>query len=237
MQIRREVDASVVLVHEAWEDGSSWMEVIALLQAARCRVAAVQLPLAGLAGDLAALQRALDRAHGPVVLVGHGWGGTVVSATSAGDRVAGLVYLAAYAPQPGQSTRDLCASAPKPDYSDILEADAGGYLWFPPSLVPAWIAQDLPAPNAQAFAATQRPIHRTAFDDRSLVAAWRGKPTWYLMTTRDRVVVPQLQRTMAARIGARLHRVQASHAAQLSCPKEVAAVILEAIAATLTRSN
>lgn len=195
-----------------------------------CAVAA-PLPLAGLAGDVATVERLLQRACRPVVLVGHGWGGTVITAAGDSDAVAGLVYIAAYAPEAGRSTDDLLRNSARPEHVRLLEEDDAGYVWFPQANVQDWIAQDLPAPNARALAATQRPILRKSFDQPCTGCAWRSKPSWYLTATRDRIVPPALQHRMAVRIGAREHAVQASRAVHLSCPKESAAVILEAVAA------
>lgn len=219
---------TVVLVHGAWADGSSWSEVIARLQAEGLRVVSVQNPLDSLAGDVAAVRRAIELVDGPVVLVGHSWGGTVI--TEAGSApVRALVYIAAFAPDRGQSTNTLQAGRPTPEYVPLLRPDSAGYLHFPADALPHYFAQDLPAEHAGVLAATQGPIRASAFDDAVTHAAWRELPSWYLVAGNDRMIAPSLQRDMAARIGAHVTEVPASHVPFASRPKETTALILAAV--------
>ena len=223
--------ATVVLVHGAWADGSSWNEVIARLQAEGIPVVSVQNSLSSLADDVAAVHRAMELVDGPVVLVGHSWGGTVITQAGVADRVRALVYIAAFAPDRQQSTNALQASYPVPEYAALLRVDSAGYLHFPADALPHYFAQDLPAENAQVLAATQGPIRASAFADEVSQAAWHDLPSWYLVTGNDRMIAPALQREMAQRIGARTTEVAASHVPFASRPKETTAVILEAVAA------
>ena len=225
---RRRPRPTVVLVHGGWADGSSWSEVIARLQAKFLRVVSVQNPLTSLADDVAAVSRVLELEKAPVILVGHAWGGTVI--TQAGDarQVAGLVYIAAFAPDIGQSTNDLLRGRPVPGYLALLKKDRWGYLWFPQEALPQWFAQDLPAENARALASAQTPIRASAFDDRVSQAAWRTKPTWYLVCEEDRIIAPALQHELAARIRANTTTIAASHVPFASRPRETTEFILEA---------
>lgn len=221
---------TVILVHGAWADGSSWNEVIARLQAEGMAVAAVQIPLSSLADDVAAVQRAMEIVEGPIVLVGHSWGGSVITEAGASDRVLALVYVAAFAPDRNESTNTLQARYPLPEYVSLLRADSAGYLHFPPDALPHYFAQDLPSTNAMVLAATQGPIRASAFDDKLTKAAWHDTPSWYLVTDHDRMIPPALQRDMAQRIKARVREVPASHVPFASRPRETTAIILEAVA-------
>jgi pimeloyl-ACP methyl ester carboxylesterase len=230
LQSQKLAVVTVVLVHGAWADGSSWNEVIARLQAEGIPVVSVQNPLSSLSDDVAAVQRAMELVDGRLVLVGHSWGGTVITQAGAAGRVRGLVYIAAFAPDRGQSTNSLQAGYPRPEYASLLRADSAGYLHFPADALPHYFAQDLPATNAIVLAATQGPIHASAFDDKVTEAAWHDIPSWYLVTDHDRMILPQLQREMAQRMQARIREVPASHVPFASRPKETTAIILEAVA-------
>jgi pimeloyl-ACP methyl ester carboxylesterase len=221
---------TVVLVHGAWADGSSWNEVIARLQAEGLAVVSVQNPLSSLADDVAAVMRAMELVTDPIVLVGHSWGGTVVTEAGASPRVRALVYIAAFAPDRNESTNSLQARYPLPEYAALLRADSAGYLHFPADALPHYFAQDLPATNARVLAATQGPIRASAFDEKVGRAAWHDVPSWYLVTEHDRMIPPQLQREMAQRIQARIREVPASHVPFASRPRETTALILDAVA-------
>jgi pimeloyl-ACP methyl ester carboxylesterase len=219
----------VVLVHGAFADGSSWNEVIARLQAKGLTVVSVQNPLSSLADDVAAVNRAVQAQSRPVVLVGHSWGGTVITQAGATDKVAALVYVAAFAPDVGESTSDVQKNFPPPPYVSLLQADSGGFLRLPAEAMTQYFAQDISAVQSRVLAATQGPIRGSAFADKVTVAAWRSKPSWYLVTEQDRMIYPQLQREMAARINARVSAVRASHVPFISAPKETTAIILDAV--------
>ena len=219
----------MVIVHGAWVDGTSWREVIALLHVKGLSVIAVQNPLSALADDVDAVACAIKRQPGPVVLVGHGYGGTVI--TQAGDHpsVAALVYIAACAPDIGESTTDVEKDGPSPPLISKFEIDAGGFLYLPLAVVQEFLAHDLPAAEARVLAAAQPPIRVSALLDRVTDAAWRTKPSWYAVTDEDRIISPALQREIATRIGARVLSLRAGHVPFLSKPKETAEVILAAV--------
>jgi pimeloyl-ACP methyl ester carboxylesterase len=219
----------VVLVHGAFADGSSWNEVIARLQAKGLTVVSVQNPLSSLADDVAAVNRVVQAQSLPVVLVGHSWGGTVITQAGATDKVAALVYIAAFAPDVGESTSDVQKNLPLPPYVSLLQADSGGFLRLPAEALAQYFAQDISAAKSRVLAATQGPIRGSAFADKVTVAAWRSKPSWYLVTEQDRMIYPQLQREMAVRINARVSVVRASHVPFMSKPKETTAIILDAV--------
>jgi pimeloyl-ACP methyl ester carboxylesterase len=222
---------TVVLVHGAWADGSSWDKVIPLLLAKGLKVVAVQNPLTSLADDVAATKRVLDAQTGPVVLVGHSWGGMVI--TQAGDdpKVAALVYVAAFAPDEGQAASDLGKDLPPPPGLASVHPDASGFLWLTPEGVAKDFAPDLPAAQTKVMAATQGPVGAKTFDEKVSTAAWRTKPSWYVVAEKDRMIQPDLERAMAKKIKASTTALPTSHVAMLSRPQDVAAVILKAAAA------
>ena len=220
---------SVVIVHGAFADGSDWAKVIPLLQAKGVNVVAVQNPLTSLEDDVAATQRALAAQPGKVVLVGHSWGGVVI--TQAGDdpKVSGLVYVAALAPDVGQAGGELGkAFPPAPGFAHIT-ADAAGYLKMTQEGIAQHFAQDLPAKTTAVMTATQGPINGKAFEQKVTVAAWKTKPSWFIVSSKDHMIQPDQQAAMAATIGAKVTTLAASHVPQQSQPAKVAAVILEAV--------
>jgi pimeloyl-ACP methyl ester carboxylesterase len=226
----RDLDApAVVIAHGAWADATSWREVIALLQAKGLRVAAVQNPLTGLADDVDAVARALNHQPHPVVLVGHDYGGTVITQAGRHQKVVALVYIAACAPDIGESTADAQRGHPSPAATNRFTVDAGGFLYLAPDAVLEFLAHDLPATEAAVLAAAQQPIRVSALLDRVTEAAWHTKPSWYGVADEDRVFAPVLQREMARRINARVVTLRAGHLPFLSRPKETAAVIQAAV--------
>ena len=189
----------------------------------------MQNPLSALADDVDAVTRVLDHRRGPVVLVGHGYGGTVITQAGSHQSVAGLVYIAAWAPDTGESTADLQEYHASPPFIGRLEVDAGGFLYLAPDAVLEFLAHDLPAPEGLVLAAAQHPIRASALLDRVTGAAWRSKPSWYAVTDDDRVMSPAVQRDIAGRIHARVSFLRAGHVPFLSKPTETAAVILAAV--------
>ncbi len=220
---------SVVIVHGAFADGSDWAKVIPLLQAKGVRVTAVQNPLSSLADDAAAAKRAIDAQPGKVVLVGHSWGGAVITEAGATPKVAALVYVAAFAPDVGQAVGELGKNYPTPSGLAHFAPDPAGWLYLTPEGMSKHFAQDLPAAATKVMAATQGPILGAAFGDKLSVAAWKHKPSWYLLAEADRMIAPELQRATAKAISAKLSTVNASHVPQQSQPAKVAAVILDAV--------
>jgi pimeloyl-ACP methyl ester carboxylesterase len=223
---------SVVLVHGAFADGSDWAQVIPLLQAKGIHVTAVQNGLESLAGDVAATRRAIDKQPGKVVLVGHSWGGTVITEAGQDDKVTALVYVAAYAPDVGQSSNELRKGYPKTPGGQRIVADAQGWLSLPAQALAEDFAQDVPAARAAVMAVTQGPVQAKAFDDRTTVAAWKTRPSWYIVSANDRIISPDLERAMATRIGATTITLPTSHVPQESRPADVAAVIVAAVNAS-----
>ena len=226
---------SVVIVHGAFADGSDWAKVIPLLQAKGVKVTAIQNPLTSLADDVAAARRAIENQPGKVVLVGHSWGGTVITEAGNHDKVGSLVYVAAFAPQAGKSTAETGEGFPASPGSKRFVADKEGFLSLPDAAMREDFAQDVPAAQAAVMAATQGPIQAKAFSDKVSTVAWKAKPSWYIVSSRDRMIDPGLQRAMASKIGAKTTELQASHVPQQSRPADVAKVILEAVAATAAK--
>lgn len=223
--------ASVVIVHGAFADGSDWAKVVPLLQDKGIHVTVVQNPLDSLAGDVAAATRAIDKQPGKVVLVSHSWGGTVITEAGKNDKVASLVYVAAFAPDAGQSVADVSKDAPKSPGIARVEADSQGWLSLPAQAVAEDFAQDVPAREARVMAATQGPIKGSAFGEAVSSAAWHDKPSYYIVSQHDRMIPPSLERSMAKAIGAKITELPTSHVPQRSRPADVARVIEQAVAA------
>nr|WP_198984039.1 alpha/beta hydrolase [Herbaspirillum sp. ASV7] len=224
--------ASVVIVHGAFADGSDWAKVIPLLQAKGIKVTAVQNPLTSLADDVAAAKRAIANQPGKVVLVGHSWGGTVITEAGNDDKVASLVYVAAFAPDAGQATGELGRDLPVPPGIGKLVVDQVGFASLPAAALAADFAQDVPAAQAAVMAATQGPIALKAFGEKVGTPAWKTRPSWYIVSQNDRMIQPDLERAFAKQINAKTTELPTSHVPQQSRPAEVAKVILDAVAAT-----
>ena len=219
---------NVVLVHGLFADGSSWGKVIPLLQARGLHVTSVQNPLTSLPDDAAAVKRALAQQDGPTLLVGHSYAGMVI--TEAGDdpKVAGLVYIAARAPDAGEDYAALTRKFTAAPASAGIRWDANGWGALGEEAFLRDFAGDLPAAEARSYFAVQQPFARAITQARTTVAAWRVKPTWYAVSTQDRTIDPELQRFMAKRMGARTIELPASHVSLLSHPQEVADLIVSA---------
>ncbi|GJJ02472.1 alpha/beta hydrolase [Duganella rhizosphaerae] len=221
-------DTTVVLVHGAFADGSSWDKIIPLLQAKGLKVVAVQNPLTSLADDVAATQRVVDAQTGKVVLVGHSWGGTVITQAGTSDKIKALVYVAAFAPSEGEASANLGKDYAVPPGIATLQADAAGYLWLPTDSVAKNFAQDVPPATAALIAATQGPINAKAFGDVTTVAAWKTKPSYYIAAANDRMIAPALQQAFAKKLNATTVTLKTSHVPMLSQPAKVAEVIIAA---------
>ncbi len=219
---------TVVLVHGAWADGSSWSKVIQLLQAAGHGVVAVQLDLDSLADDIARTHAVLAAQHGPTVLVGHSYGGAVITGAGVGaPHVISLVYVAAFAPDEGETLPETGAGFPAaPGNAHLIPDYRAGFLRVDPAAYPQFFMQDVDPAEARALATTQKPLAATAFTVKAGAPAWRQLPSWYLVSEDDRMINPDAERKMAARMGATTSIVRgASHAAMLSHPGKVADAI------------
>ena len=222
--------ATIVLVHGAWADGSSWNKVIPLLLAKNMRIIAVQLPLTSVGDDLAATNRIIADTEGPIVLVGHSWGGMAVTQAGNDPKVMALVYVSAFAPDVGETGSSLIGAHPTPPALSTIVTDSTGFVYQTVDGMLKNIAPDLPVEEARALAVTQGRLAGKAFGQAVAVAAWKTKPCWFIVTTEDRVVSAELQTAEAKRMEAKITLIKSSHMSLLSHPGEVAAVIEDAAA-------
>ncbi|WP_322028568.1 alpha/beta hydrolase [Paraburkholderia sp. J76] len=219
---------NVVLVHGAFADGSSWSRVIPLLEARGLHVVAVQNPLSSLADDAAATKRVIEQQKGPVVLVGHSWAGVVISEAGNDEKVKSLVYVAAFAPDSGQSIADVTQGQPPAPWASELQKDSAGFLTLSDKAIHQDFAPDLPPVEQRIVAATQGPWFSGCLSQKVTQAAWHDKPSYFVVATRDRMIDPALQESMAKHIGAKVTRVNGSHVSMVSQPKAVADAIIDA---------
>jgi pimeloyl-ACP methyl ester carboxylesterase len=223
---------SVVLVHGAFADASSWRKVIPLLERDEFTVTAVQNPLKSLSDDVATTQRIIDVQDHNVILVGHLYGGAVITDAAAGkSKVIGLVYLAAFAPDAGETLGGLIERFPPSPLATALVPDSDGFLYIDRSKFHEVFANDLPKEEAALLAATQKPIAGAIFGESVKSAAWKTVPSWYVVSTQDNAINPDLQRFMAKRIGAETKEIKASHVSFISNPTKVAKLVETAAAA------
>jgi pimeloyl-ACP methyl ester carboxylesterase len=226
-------ETTVVLVHGAWADGSSWGRVIPLLQAKGHRVIAVQIPLTSVEDDFAATKRIIADTKGPIVLVGHSWGGMAITQAGNDPKVMALVYVSAFAPDVGESGGSLIGGHPTPPALSTVVTDSSGFVYQTDQGMIENVAPDLPAAEARVLAVTQGRLAGKAFEQTVAVAAWKAKPSWYIVTAEDRVVSIELQTASAKRMKAKTTFINASHMSILSRPHDVASVIGEAVAAVV----
>lgn len=215
---------NIVLVHGAFADGSGWRGVYDELTSRGYRVSIVQNPLTSFADDVNATRRVLARQEGPSILVGHSYGGSVITEAGADQKVAGLVYVSALAPDVGESTGDQFAEIPAPP-EFVIEPGADGFGFVNMELFKAGFADDASDADAAFLRDAQVPINMAIFGAKLTQAAWRAKPSWFVVATQDRAIDPRLLRQQAARIGAEITEVEASHVPFLTKPQEVAGVI------------
>lgn len=218
---------NVLLVHGAWADGSCWMKVIPLLEARGLHVVSVQIPLTSFADDVAATQRAIALEDGPVLLVGHSYGGAVITEAGNDPKVAGLVYVSAVAPDSGESAFGLISSVPTPIDSE-LRPDKSGFLKLTPKGISEDFAQDLSPKEIEVLTATQVPVNVAAMKAEITTPAWKSKPSWYMIAKNDRAISPDLEAAQAKRIDATTTAVPSSHVIMLAQPLRVAEVIFGA---------
>ncbi|MFF6772584.1 alpha/beta fold hydrolase [Streptomyces sp. NPDC012637] len=238
---RHEPKPTIVLVHGAFADASSWSGTIRRLQHAGYPVLAPANPLRGLADDTAYLRSVLDAVDGPVVLVGHSYGGAVISGAAVGDsRVKALVYIAAFTPDKGESAAELAAKFPGSTLGDTVNprsyplpgGGSGTELVIERTKFHKQFAADVPTTDAAVMAVTQRPVATTALEEQAGDTAWRTIPSWALIATADKNIPPAAQQWMARRAGSSVTEVDASHAVAVSRPAVVTHVILAAARAT-----
>ena len=220
---------SIVFAHGLWADGSCFSKLIPTLQAEGHEVVAAQNSLDTLKGDVAAVTRALGRVRSPAILVGHSYGGTVITAAGTDDRVAGLVYIAALAPDEDETSQSQQAKFPTTDVFAHIEV-ADGRIWLKPDGI-ACFAGDLSAQEQKLVWATQGVPDANLFNQRMDGTAWRSKPSWYIVAKNDRTVHPDLERFVAKRMGATTYEADSSHVPMLSKPKLVMDVIRTAASA------
>jgi len=229
---------TIVLVHGAFADGSSWTKVIPILQADGYTVIAVQNPLTSLADDVATTKRVIDAQKGPVVVVGHSYGGAVITAAAAGSaHVKALVYVAAFAPEADEILTAPAANFAPPALGSALVPDAAGFLYVDRAKFHDVICRDVPAADAQVIAATQKPVSGSVFTASVPGAAWKTIPSWYIVSSEDQAINPELERFYAKRIGATTTEIKSSHVAFLSHTREVVKVIEAAATSSKVRAT
>ena len=225
----RRANPTIILVHGAFADGSSWQEVIPLLQQDGYKVIAVQNPLISLENDVATTKRVIDAQSGPVVVVAHSYGGAVISGAAAGSpNVKALVYIAAFAPDVGEPVAAFLDKYPSDLGTAFLPPDAAGFLWVNPDKFHDVFAADVPLRQARVVAAVQKPLAGAAFGQSNPAAAWKSIPSWYLVTTQDHAINPDLERFYAKRMGAKVTEIKSSHVPFISHPRTVVKLIVEA---------
>ena len=222
---------NIVLVHGAFADGSSWSKVIPLLQEKGYNVTSVANPLTSFQDDVAATKRVLAAQAGPVILVGHSYGGVVITEAGNDPKVAGLVYVAAFAPDAGQSIVDISKNFPKPIGLEKVVPQADGFLLLSSDGIATGFAQDLSQAEQALLTAVQLQTAGSIFAAQPTQAAWHTKPSWYVVASNDHMIAPEQEASMAKQLNATTTTLPSSHVVMLSHPKEVAKVIEDAAAA------
>ncbi|HSZ39510.1 MAG TPA: alpha/beta hydrolase [Trebonia sp.] len=220
-------DPTVVLVHGAWADGSSWRKVIDAVEAAGIRTTAAPLPMTSLPDDVAALERALERVSGPVVLAGHAYAGGVIGSARAAN-VRALVYVAALAPDEGETIGELFGRGEPHPRAPALTPDAHGFMWLPDEAFAEAFAPRASAAEQTLLRAVQRPISVSCITAPVVRPLWRERPSWYLVAAEDRLILADKQRFMANRMGATVREHPVDHMPLISAPAAVAELVIEA---------
>ena len=221
-------DLTIVLVHGAWADGSSWAKIVGPLAADGIKVAAAPLPLTSFRDDVAALDRTLERVTGPVVLVGHAYAGAVIAATRS-EKVKALVYVAALAPDEGETVADVFYRIEPHPEAPKLAPDGHGLIWLPEGAFAAAFAQHATAEELAVLAAVQRPISPACITVAVGRPLWKDRPTWFLVAEQDRMIVHENQRFMAERMEARMRSHPVDHMPLVTAPFVVLDIIHEAM--------
>jgi pimeloyl-ACP methyl ester carboxylesterase len=220
---------NIVLVHGAWADGSCWGGVIERLQADGFTVTAPQFPMSSLAADVARLRQVLRRQDGPTIVVGHSYGGQIVTALGTdAPNVVRLVYVAAFGIDEGESLGGLLAQGPTPPALANLVTDDEGFVWLPEDDFVGHFAADVDPVRARVLYAAQQPIAGASFGDVMGVPAWRSLPSWFLVAAQDEAIPPDAERQFAQRMGAETLEVASSHVAMVSHPQEVTDLVTAA---------
>lgn len=225
-------NATVVLVHGAWADGSCWHNVILPLRRQGLMVMCAPVPLTSLTDDITALRRVIERTTGQIVVVGHAYGGAVVAAQY-DDRVKSLVYIAALAPDEGETVADVFYRVDPHPEAPHLAPDEHGVIWMPEEGFSRAVAHKVPQDQVTIMSAVQRPIAVKCIQEKAPVPAWKTKPSWFLLAEEDRMISPETQRYMAHRMNANIRSHQVDHSPMLTVPEVVVEVILEAAHKTL----
>jgi pimeloyl-ACP methyl ester carboxylesterase len=218
---------TVVLVHGAWADGYCWSNVILPLRREELKVTAAPIPLTSLTDDTAALRRVIERTTGPVILVGHAYAGAVIAAAN-DDRVKSLVYIAALAPDEGETVADVFYRTDPHPEAPHLAPDEHGFIWMPEEGFGHAVAHKAPSEKIAIMAAVQRPIAVKCIQEKAPAPAWKTKPSWFLIAEEDRMINPETQRFMAGRMGANIRSYKVDHTPMHTSPELVVQVILEA---------
>ena len=222
---------NIVLVHGAWADGSCWSDVIRRLQADGYHVTAPQFPMTLLADDVARLRQVLDMQDGPTIVAGHSYGGQIMTALGAdAPNVAGLVYVAAFGIDQGESIGGLLASGPVTPALEHMITDKQGFGWLSEDDFVHHFAGDVELATAKVMHAVQQPLALSAFGDVMDVPAWKSQPTWYLVASQDEAIRPDAERQFASRMGAATVEIASGHVAMVSHPDAVADLIKKAAA-------
>jgi pimeloyl-ACP methyl ester carboxylesterase len=227
-------DGTIVLVHGAWEDGSVWSNIILPLQRQGLKVITAPIPLTSLTDDTTVLQHVIDKTTGPVTLVAHAYGGAVITATH-DDRVKSLVYVAALAPDEGETVADVFYHAEPHPEAPHMEPDAYGIIWMPEDGFSRAVAHKASPDQLAVMAALQRPFSVKCIQEKLTVAAWKKTPSWYLIAEEDRMIPLETQRFMAQRMNAKVLSHVVDHTPMLTAPELVVDVILEAARETLSK--
>jgi pimeloyl-ACP methyl ester carboxylesterase len=225
-------NATVVVVHGAWADGSSWQAIVGPLEEHGLNVLAAPIPLTSLSDDAAALKRTIARTQGPVILAGHAYAGAVI-ATANDERVKALVYVAALAPDKGETVAQVFYKDETHPKAPKLAPDADGLIWMPDEGFANAFAQNATHEQLALSRAVQRPISAKSIQELAPAPAWKTKPTWYLVAEEDRMINPKTQRFMAERMKATVRSFAVDHTPLLTAPDKVVDIILEAATATL----
>ncbi|HEX5441538.1 MAG TPA: alpha/beta hydrolase [Ktedonobacterales bacterium] len=223
---------NIVLVHGAWADGSSWSAVAERLQADGYTVTAPQFPLTSLTDNVARLRQVLARQHGPTLVVGHSYGGQIITALGAdAPNVVGLVYIAGFGLDEGESIGALLAQVPPTPAIAHLDIDPQGFAWLPEEDFVGHFAADVDPVKAKVMFAVQQPLSTSALSEVMGVPAWKALPTWFLVAEGDQTIPPEAERQFAKRMGATTVEIASNHVAMVSHPDEVLKLIKTAIQA------